>query len=159
MSEAITVVKLDHKRQEVWRYEGHVIHQNPGTILLEAVFNKPDLKLRYAMIRTGDIFRELYFSDHRYNIYQILDKQNRQLKYWYCNVAMPAQFTANQVIYVNLVLDLLVFPDGRSLELDWDEFNHLDLPRATRQHAIAGLNEVNQIVIKGDLPELFPEIE
>lgn len=159
MSDEITVVKLNLKRQEVWRYQGHIIIRKPGLILLEAIYNRPDLKLKYVTLRTGDIFRELYYTNHWYNIYQVEDKQDRHLKYWYCNVARPAHFTINKIRYIDLALDLLVFPDGRCIELDWDEFNSLDLPRNTRQRAIEGLNQLKQIAKKGDLPRLFQMVE
>jgi len=159
MTDEITVVKLNHKRREVWCYEGHIITRKPGLILLEAVFNRPDLKLHYVTLRTGDIFQELYYTNRWYNIYQVQDKRDRHVKYWYCNVARPAHFTVNQIRYIDLALDLLVFPDGRCLELDWDEFNNLDLTRITRQKAIEGLNQLNQIAKKGDLPRLFQMVE
>ena len=77
------------------------------------------------------------------------------MKYWYCNVARPARFTIKQIRYIDLALDLLVYPDDRYLELDWDEFNNLDLTRMTRERAIEGLNQLKQIAEKGDLPRIF----
>jgi hypothetical protein len=44
-----------------------------------------------------------------------------------------------------LALDLLVFPDGRQIVLDEDEFNALPLSEAERQSALAALAELQAL--------------
>ena len=54
--------------------------------------------------------------------------------------------------YADLALDLLVFPDGRQLVLDEDEFAGLDLPRILQEQARAGLRELQRLFT--DNPDL-----
>ncbi len=155
MTAEIYVIKLNIKQRVIWRYKGSLLIRKPNMILLEAVFDRPDIDLHFNTIKTGDIFQELYYTNHWYNIFRILDKQDRHVKYWYCNVACPAVFTGTQIRYIDLALDLLILPDGSSIELDWDEFNNLDLPQITRQKAIKGLDQLKQIAKNGDHLKLF----
>jgi predicted RNA-binding protein associated with RNAse of E/G family len=62
---------------------------------------------------------------------------------------MPAEISVGQaplqISYVDLALDLLVFPDGRQLVLDEDEFAALDLNASTITSAHAALEELKVI--------------
>ena len=64
------------------------------------------------------------------------------LRGWYCNVGKPALLDGDCLSYVDLALDLLVFPDGRQVVLDEDEFLNLDLSPVDRQQALAALEEL-----------------
>ncbi len=62
--------------------------------------------------------------------------------------------------YIDLALDLLVYPDGKQLILDEDEFNELLLPSDIKLQALKSLEEVqsllDQITKNGrSNPELF----
>ena len=56
----------------------------------------------------------------------------------------PAEIRGDVLSYVDLALDLLVFPDGRQLVLDEDEFNNLDLNPTDKAQALAALAELQQ---------------
>jgi predicted RNA-binding protein associated with RNAse of E/G family len=58
---------------------------------------------------------------------------------------MPAQFSEGQVSYMDLALDLLVFPDGRQLILDEDEFAALAVDDATCAAARAALQDLRTL--------------
>jgi len=47
------------------------------------------------------------------------------LKGWYCNITKPAVVTEDELTFVDLALDLWVWPDMRYLVLDEDEFDEL----------------------------------
>ena len=57
--------------------------------------------------------------------------RRRLLRGWYCNIGKPALLDGDCLSYVDLALDLLVFPDGRQFVLDEDEFLRLDLSPQT----------------------------
>lgn len=88
---------------------------------------------------------EIYFNDRWYNIFEIHDREDDSLKAWYCNVTLPAEFENGTVSYVDMALDLLVFPDGRQLVLDEDEFEALHLDQSQQQNALAALEELKLI--------------
>lgn len=145
MSEPVEVIKLDPQQREVWRYPGTVLRHWPGAVLLEAYFNRNDLDFHGIPFRRGDRFIEIYYSDRWYNIDELHDREDGRLKGWYCNVCRPAVISDGRVAYVDLALDLLVYPDGRQLVLDEDEFALLELDDRTRAQAWSALAELQQI--------------
>lgn len=145
MSDAVQVVKLDPQQREVWRYPGTLLRHSGSSVLLEAHFNRDDMLFHGMSLGRGDRFVELYYSDRWYNIDELHDRADDHLKGWYCNVTCPAEFVDGQVRYVDLALDLLVFPDGRQVVVDEDEFLALDLDESTRAQARAALAELQRI--------------
>ena len=129
----ITVIKLNLKGQETWRYEGQVLERTPTSLVLHALFNAPDRPFMGTSLKRGDRFVEVYFTDRWYNVFEIHDRADGRLKAWYCNVGRPAVIQDGEVSYEDLALDLLVYPDGRQLVLDEDEFAALPLSEEDRQ--------------------------
>lgn len=141
----IVVRKLNIEGKQTWSYPGRVIERTADTLLLEARFNRPDLPFHGVTFRENDRFVEWYFTDRWYNIDEIHDRDTDQLKCWYCNVTRPAVIADGSVSYVDLALDLLVFPDGRQLVLDEDEFAELPLDDQDRQRAREALQELKEM--------------
>jgi len=141
MSE-IVVLKLNLERRETWRYSGQVLRRWRNAVLLEANFNRDDLPFHGILLRRGDRFIEKFYTDRWYNIFEIHDLEDDRIKGWYCNICCPAELADGQVSYVDLALDLLVFPDGNMLVLDEDEFADLQLDPETRRKALAALAEL-----------------
>lgn len=136
----IIVIKLDAQGNEVWRYPGRVLETTDQSILIEARFNHGDVNLHGITLRKNDRFLERYYANRWYNIFEARDMDDDHLKGWYCNVTCPAQFTDGKVVYIDLALDLLAYPDGRFLILDEDEFEALDLDPEMQRQALAGLD-------------------
>ena len=151
MNDTVTVIKLIPPDQEVWRYPGRVLARGEGLITIEAFFSKPDFPFHGLVLGKGDRFVETYFTQNWYNIFEMHDRQDDVLKGWYCNVARPAIIEKDQVSYVDLALDLLVYPDGRQLVLDEDEFLALPIDAATRTYARAALVELQCLASAGKL--------
>lgn len=143
--EELLVVKQNIKGEETWRYTARVVARQDGAVLVEANFDRDDRLFFDLPLRRGDRFLEAYYSCCWYNIFEIHDRDDDTLKGWYCNVARPAVFSDETVSYVDLALDLLVFPDGRQLVLDEDEFAALELDEDTRRQARAGLEELKTL--------------
>ncbi len=153
----ITVIKCNHDRQETWRYTGKVLDYKPDEVILEALFNRPDRPFLDLALAYGDRFIEIYYTQHWYNVYEIHSGQNGPVKGWYCNISLPAEFdlVTGVVTYIDLALDLWVYPDGRQVVLDEDEFTALRLPESTTQQARSALSEVQALAHSGDLASLF----
>ncbi len=141
-SQPITVIKQDHHGEEVWRYCGTVLERGEKHIVVEALFDKPDLHFFGMWLCKGDRFIETYYTERWYNIYAIHNGENDRLKGWYCNITAPAEIGKGQIVYRDLALDLLVFPDGRKIVLDKDEFEELCLPANMCQQALQALAEL-----------------
>lgn len=138
----ITVLKLNEKGQVTWRYSGEVIERTEDRLVLEAYFDREDSDLYGMPLTRGDRFIETYFASRWYNIFEIHARQDDRLRGWYCNIGMPATWDGDTLSYVDLALDLLVFPDGRQLVLDEDEFDELEISPETRLRARQALQEL-----------------
>ena len=140
----ITVIKLDIHGQETWRYSGQILQRAPNQVLLEAYFDREDRVFHDMPLRKGDRFVETYYSDRWYNIYEIHAREDDHLRGWYCNIGYPAKIGQDSISYVDLALDLLVFPDGRQIILDDDEFAELPLSAHDREQALAAMAEIRE---------------
>jgi uncharacterized protein len=143
--EILMITKYNADLEEVWHYDGRIIERTPTMITLEAFFDKEDRPFHGIVLATGDRFLETYYSDRWYNILEIRDKTTDTLKGWYCNVTYPAKFEDGKVSYIDLALDLLVYPDGRQLVLDEDEFAELTLNEIDTQKAREALFELQSL--------------
>jgi hypothetical protein len=141
----LAILKRNLAGMETWRYDGQVLAQTPTSILIEAFFNRPDMPFQKIILCQGDRFLEAYYKNHWYNIFEIHDRQTDQLKAWYCNITLPATFTPHTIEYVDLALDLFVYPNGEQVLLDEDEFAELQLSVQQRQQAWNALQELRQL--------------
>lgn len=148
MSEEITVHKLDHKGDEVIAYEGTPLERTASSVTIEARFRLDDVGVRGLQINRGDRFVERFFSDRWYNIFALYDAETDQLKGWYCNITRPARIEGSQVYADDLALDVIVFPDGRSLVTDEEEFASLDLSLAERRSALQAVTQIQAMVMR-----------
>lgn len=143
----VIVIKKNLAGEETWRYSGSILFRQKNSIVLSARFNRPDMLFHGILLAENDLFFEAYFSDRWYNIFEIHDKVTGFLKGWYCNVTYPAQFSNGLISYIDLALDLLVFPDGRQLVLDQDEFDALSLTIQAQQQALSALDQLQKIFL------------
>jgi len=135
----ITVIKNDHAGREILRYEGVVLERHPDHVVVEARFNRDDMDLGYVVFRRGDRFVERFYADRWYNIFEIHDVDDDHIKGWYCNFTRPAIIADGVAQADDLALDLWVYPDGRTLTLDQDEFDALAISLEERQRVIDSL--------------------
>lgn len=140
----VTILKHDPAGKLMFRYEGRVLAQQATEILVEAFFGLEGRSLVDIPLNKGDRFLETYYSDRWFNIYEIRDRDDDHLKGWYCNIAAPAIIAPGQITFRDFALDLVVYPDGRQLVLDEDEFEALSCSAEERQLALAGLAQLQE---------------
>jgi protein associated with RNAse G/E len=141
----IIVIKRDIQGKETWRYSGKMLERGRHHIVLEAFFDREDRLFHDMTLAMGDRFVETYYTKRWYNIFEIHARENDQIRGWYCNIGQPAVIDGNVLSYIDLALDLLVFPDGRQIILDEDEFATLDIPQKTRRKAREALAELQMM--------------
>lgn len=83
----------------------------------DADISHPDL----GLITRGTLSYEYYWLDRWYNVFRF-EESTGELRNYYCNVNMPPTFDGSVLEYVDLDLDLLIWPDGKSVVLDRNEF-------------------------------------
>jgi uncharacterized protein len=158
MEPVITVIKLNPQYEETWRYLGTVLSKSDNQTIIEAFFDREDREFHGLYLGKGDRFVELYFRDKGFNIFEIHDRLDDHLKGWYCNVTLPAEINGNTIRYIDLALDLLVFPDGRQLVLDEKEFDELIIEPDIRKAAWESLRELQQLFSKPEKFQMDPFI-
>jgi uncharacterized protein len=142
MAKEILVIKCNTEGRETWRYHGQLLEQDSNRIVLEAYFDRQDMVFHGMLLGRGDRFVETYYTDRWYNVFEIHAREDDHLRGWYCNITQPAIFDGSMITYIDLALDLLVFPDGRQITLDEDEFLGLDIPPDVRHTAREALSEL-----------------
>jgi uncharacterized protein len=141
----LTVHKLLPSGVEKIRYTGQEVVRTADKVVLEAHFTLPDATYHEIPFKKGDLFYEAYFRDKWYNINEIYDRDDGRLKCWYCNITRPPQISRWHIWYIDLALDLLVYPDRRQLVLDEDELDDLHLPQEELDRVWGALAELQQI--------------
>ena len=147
----ITIYKLDLSGQVTWQYHGRVLSQDAHAVVIEATFDREDMPFQGVTLKHGDRFVETYYDDRWYNLFAIYDRDDGELKGWYCNICLPAVFLPDSLSYVDLALDLWVTPDGQQTVLDEDEFAGLNLGEETRERALAALQSL-RILFHNEIP-------
>jgi len=148
----IKAQKLDLDGKVLVEYEGYEIRRDENSITIEALFTREDMPFMDVIFKNGDRFVEYYYSDRWYNIFEIYDRDDGQIKGWYCNIGKPAVIVDGTVSYVDLALDLWISVDGKQDVLDKDEFVSLGLDAETSQNAIQGLSELQRLFLNGKPP-------
>ena len=148
----VTVYKLDHDGREVWQYPARVLARAPHHVRLEAFFNRDDTDLGYVVFKRGDRFIETFYDDRWYNVFAVYDREDGELKGWYCNICRPAEITASAVRCDDLALDIWVTPEGASSLHDEDEFEALSLPEDARARAFETVDSIRKLGTSGSLP-------
>ena len=148
----MTVQKLNTRGEVAVSYEAELAEWLPAGALLHAEWTRPTLPLGYTTFEIGDRFREEFYTDRWYSIFEIRTAQGA-LKGWYCNIAEPATISGAIITCRDLLLDLWVAPDGTTTVLDEDELEAdttLDAP--TRERAWAALAELQRMVREREPP-------
>lgn len=152
----ITVVKQNAHGVEIWRYAARELLRGDNFVVLTALFNRDDTQVGDIVIKRNDHFLEYFFNNRWYNIFEIRDRDDNSLKGWYCDICKPAVITQHQISYADLSLDLWVYPNGRKVVYDEDEFNHLALNAEIRDKALQSLKDLkdNFLEILNKLPKV-----
>jgi protein associated with RNAse G/E len=109
------------------------------------------MSLQGLPLRRGDRFVETYYFNRWYNIYAIHSRLDGSLSGWYCNITRPAELVGEILSYIDLALDLVVFPDGNQVVLDEDEFAALPLTPDECQTARQALAELQSLFESGEV--------
>ena len=130
------VRKLDHNGNVIATYDGELLTRDAHSVTLRAVWTWPTRQFDYATFEHGDIFREFFYNDRWYNVFEISTAQG-ELKGWYANVTRPARIMDDQLDWEDLLLDIWMGRDGEALVLDEDEFAQFEHQLAPLEAQVA----------------------
>lgn len=111
----------------------------------------PDL----GSIAAGTISYEYYWLDRCYNVFR-LHEPDGSFRNFYCNINMPPTFAGGVLDYVDLDIDVLVWPDWTSIILDKDEFEansaKFNYPESVLSQANTALSELLDLIEERRFP-------
>jgi len=136
------ILKKNLAGEVVFEYDGEVVSCDGNSILVEAYFNRDDMPFQGIVLKRNDRFMETYYTDKWYNIFEIYDRDDGNLKGWYCNLTTPAIIEGDTISFIDLALDLWVSADRTQTILDEDEMEELNLSEEYRNQVFAGLKEL-----------------
>lgn len=157
MEQQFKVIKKNIRGEETWRYHGELLERHSDRIILQAFFDREDMQVHGLFLGKGDRFVETWFTERWYNIFEVHSRKDDHIRGWYCNIGTPAQLEGDTISYIDLSLDLLVFPDGRQLVLDEDEFDELEISEDIRRRALQALGELQSQFLSGNPTISLPE--
>ena len=136
-------------------YQGVLLLDEPGHILIHARWDRAALDLGYVIFEPGDHFCEHYYPGRWFNVFEVRGAAG-SLKGWYWNITRPAQVTDDVITSEDLELDLFVPPDrSHPLRLDLEEFEARGLAMAdpsAHAAALAAIDEIDQMARSGEPP-------
>lgn len=150
----VRIQKLNPDGEVKYEYGGTLLDMDDHQIVVEAFFDREDMPFQDILFKKGDRFLEFYYFDRWYNIFEIYDKDDEQIKGWYCNVGKPVVMQGAIVSYVDLALDLWISLDGNQTVLDEDEFEELNLIDELKSGALQGLRCLQELFKSKNPPRL-----
>ena len=98
-----------------------------------------------GFIPSGTISYEYYWTDRWFNVFRFL-LPDGGLRNYYCNVNLPPTLENGVLDYVDLDIDVVIWPDGSHNILDMDEFEEnatvFGYPSEVRAKALDSLAEL-----------------
>lgn len=128
----------------MWQYEGRLLRRDSHALTLEAFFDIDLAPVLDVTLERGDRFVEAYYESRWYNVFEIFGRQGGRLKGWYFNLSRPATLGNDLISWVDLALDVWVWPDGRRAILDREEFDALPISEGERGRALSELAELER---------------
>ena len=123
----VTIVKQDILGAETARYPGTVIG-DAGTgpwRTVKAHWTMKDVTEGGLTFATGDALHERFSPRHPFNAFAVTDPAGA-FKGWYANVTWPTLLRQENdeliLMWRDLILDVVILPDGTIARLDEDEF-------------------------------------
>ena len=145
--------KYDLDIRRTWSCE--LIELNDPLLVLVGEFDCDVEHPSLGSIRHGTISQEYFWLDRWYNIFRFHEPDG-QLRNYYCNVAMPPTFENGVLDYVDLDIDILVWPYGRHEVVDRDDFESNALkynyPDEIRQRSEESVNEMLELIGRCEFP-------
>ena len=149
----IQAKKYDGRIRKVWY--GGVLSESPELIVLVAKFEEDVHHNDLGHIKAGTISFEHFLFQKWYNIFRFHQPSGELLAY-YINISMPPILEGNTLSYIDLDIDVVVWPDKLVNVLDLDDFEKNQLkygyPEEVIKNAEGSLKDVLELIEAGNLP-------
>ncbi|MEX0785637.1 MAG: DUF402 domain-containing protein [Dehalococcoidia bacterium] len=138
-----------------WAFDSFVVMEQ-GSLLMTQEFAGYEYRTWKGPWISPYDSRNYFWTDRWYNVIRCDLPRGGGLHSWYCNVTTPAEFDGENLHYVDLDLDVRVFPDGDPELLDEDEFlensARMGYPPEVVDRARRAVDEILELVHIGGEP-------
>ena len=114
-------------------WEATLLEEGENHRKLKAYFNAPAHLVDKVWFNPGDLFIETYYNNRWYNVFEVHEGHNGEIKAWYSNLSYPAKFSPGLITWQDLELDLIAYPNGEYAFLDEEDYAALSLDSETRR--------------------------
>lgn len=151
---SVTIVKLKPDGTEATRYPGQTIDAPPGWVAARAPWGQRRVDLGYLVFEPNDVFLEYFALERPFNAFAIFTSEG-ELKGWYCNVTYPTRVDHDVIYWHDLYIDVIAYPDGRTLVRDEDELDESGLETSdsdTYRMITQARDDLLQLLSAGEYP-------
>ncbi|MBX7054831.1 MAG: DUF402 domain-containing protein [Pyrinomonadaceae bacterium] len=145
--------KFDGTVNRTWRCRP--VDINGPALVLFGSFARDTEHPDLGSIAAGTLSYEFFWPGQWYNVFRFHEPDG-SLRNFYYNVSMPYSLNGDQLDYIDLDIDLIVWPDGRSQVLDIEEFEQntrfYNYPADVVSNAERTLRELIQAIESGTQP-------
>lgn len=150
----VSIVKFSPMGRPPVRYAGCGFESPGGWVAARAEWVHGDMDLGYLTFLNGDYLDEYFALERPYNAFALY-REHGEFVGWYCNVTHPTTVIGSEIQWHDLYVDVIVYPDGRTLVLDEDELDASGLEATNPElHAriLAGRDELLEMAARRAYP-------
>ena len=148
-AENITVISRAYDLSVRRTWHAGLVKQQDSLIELVGEFDRDVEHPNLGLIKQGTVSYEYYWLDRWYNIFQFHEPTG-ELRNHYCNICMPPTFANGVLDYVDLEIDVLIWPDLTYEVLDEIEFDisaeRFQFPATLRTNVRNSLDELIRLI-------------
>ena len=149
----VQALKFDGRLHRAWK--ANLVAQDDSHIIVEGVFEEEIRHPQIGTIAMGTLSTEYYWTHRCFSVFRFLQPSG-ELRNYYCNINLPAEFDGSVLTFVDLDIDVLVAPDFSYRVLDEEEFIAnsalYDYPERVRNAVPHALAELVRIIERRDYP-------
>lgn len=112
-------LNFDRSLRRSWVCE--LIGRESSMLTLVGNFDREVVHPELGVIERGTRSTEYFWFDRWYNVFRF-DEPDGQFRNYYCNINLPPTFENDVLEYVDLDIDVVLWPGGGCDVLDRDEF-------------------------------------
>jgi uncharacterized protein len=148
--------KYDLTIRRSWECE--LIRREDQLLVLKGVFETEVVHPELGRIGAGTISHEFFWFDRWCNIFRF-EEPDGSLRNYYGNICMPPTFDGNTLDYVDLDIDIVVWPDQTRQILDEEEFAENAIrwcyPKSVLAGVKDGINKLETMIVNHHFPFSF----
>lgn len=126
-----------------------LVESRPNSIELHGSFAEPIVHPNLGTVEAGTVSKEKFYFDRWYN-YFVFENKAGILRNYYINICLPPEIGYRTIDYVDLDIDIVLWPNGEISTLDMDEFESnavkFGYPDEIREGALKTMETLQEIL-------------